>query len=172
MNSIELSSDSVESTVAIGKIIGSELEPGIAIGLSGDLGAGKTEMARGIAESLGISSISSPTYVIESQYKLPGSKSGLLLSHWDLYRVQDREFYFELAHLKLSKKVFCLVEWPEKVPGIEDLLDIKILIRCPRLSRESSRNANEDQDTRIIEIVFVDSENPLVGKIKEALKAR
>ena len=64
----------VEATMALGESLGAHLEPGDAVGLVGDLGAGKTSMARGIARGLGVDdpeAVTSPTYLIVIEHAGP-----------------------------------------------------------------------------------------------------
>jgi len=68
----------------LGAQIGAQLKPGDLILLNGDLGAGKTVLVQGIAQALGITGVTSPTFVISKSYK------GLLpLIHVDVYRLLD-----------------------------------------------------------------------------------
>ena len=68
----------------LGAQIGAQLKPGDLILLNGDLGAGKTVLVQGIAQALGITGVTSPTFVISKNYK------GLLpLIHVDVYRLLD-----------------------------------------------------------------------------------
>src|SRR5260370_24926180 len=76
--------DSVEETRALGRRLGAALEAGDVIGLEGDLGTGKTELVKGIAEALGVAAgVHSPTFVLHHQYKGP-----LTVEHHDLYRLE------------------------------------------------------------------------------------
>jgi tRNA threonylcarbamoyladenosine biosynthesis protein TsaE len=68
----------------LGAKIGAQLKCGDLILLKGDLGAGKTVLVQGIAKSLGIAGVTSPTFVISKSY--PGS---LPLIHVDVYRILD-----------------------------------------------------------------------------------
>ena len=77
-----------EEMIALGRRLGEILFDGAAVGLSGPLGAGKTTLARGIAEGLGIEEgyvVSSPTYTIMQSY--PCSERDL--HHMDLYRIKS-----------------------------------------------------------------------------------
>ncbi|MBP7495648.1 MAG: tRNA (adenosine(37)-N6)-threonylcarbamoyltransferase complex ATPase subunit type 1 TsaE, partial [Spirochaetales bacterium] len=76
---------SPESTLQIGRSLAKNLHPGSILILTGSLGSGKTILAQGIAEGLGIEeSLRSPTYtyIIEYEGKVP-------LYHIDLYRVDE-----------------------------------------------------------------------------------
>ena len=75
---------SAEEMHNLGAKIGTQLIAGDLILLNGDLGAGKTVLVQGIAQSLGIQGVTSPTFVISKNY--PGS---LPLIHVDVYRLLD-----------------------------------------------------------------------------------
>jgi tRNA threonylcarbamoyladenosine biosynthesis protein TsaE len=79
---IEISS--AEDMHDFGARIGAQLRAGDLILLNGDLGAGKTVLVQGIAQSLGIQGVTSPTFVISKNY--PGSPP---LIHVDVYRLLD-----------------------------------------------------------------------------------
>jgi tRNA threonylcarbamoyladenosine biosynthesis protein TsaE len=68
----------------LGAKIGAQLKSGDLILLNGDLGAGKTVLVQGIAQSLGIEGVTSPTFVISKSYK-----GALPLIHVDVYRLLD-----------------------------------------------------------------------------------
>jgi tRNA threonylcarbamoyladenosine biosynthesis protein TsaE len=88
------------------------------IGLSGDLGSGKTTFVKFLARHLGIEDeILSPTFVIAKFYELPGMLSWSRLIHVDAYRIENPD---ELRALKWEnlvsdKKHLIVVEWPEQV---------------------------------------------------------
>src|SRR5581483_10047084 len=81
-------SHSPEETVALGEAWGRAATSGLVIGLSGDLGAGKTQLAKGIARGLGVPGrVHSPTFTLVNEY----SGGRLPLFHVDLYRLETRE---------------------------------------------------------------------------------
>ena len=95
------------------------------MGLSGDLGSGKTSFAQGVANALGVSEhVTSPTFILERIYKLsqplPFTISHLPfvhLVHIDAYRLDNAS---ELKHLGFEELVqdpgnLILIEWPERV---------------------------------------------------------
>ena len=109
-------SNSFLETVEIGRKIGKTLQAGDIICLEGDLGAGKTSLTKGIAQSLNIEEeITSPTYTIISEY--PGKYK---LFHMDLYRIDSSE-EFEMigADEILFSDGISIIEWSER---IEDYL--------------------------------------------------
>ena len=78
-------SHSPEETAALGERWGQEAQPGLVIGLSGDLGAGKTQLVKGLARGLGIQSrVVSPTFALVHEYH----DGRLPLAHLDLYRLE------------------------------------------------------------------------------------
>jgi tRNA threonylcarbamoyladenosine biosynthesis protein TsaE len=78
-------SHSPEETLALGEAWGRAAGPGLVIGLSGDLGAGKTQLTRGVGRGLGVTSrVHSPTFTLVNEY----SGGRLSLFHIDLYRLE------------------------------------------------------------------------------------
>jgi tRNA threonylcarbamoyladenosine biosynthesis protein TsaE len=81
---VTLISRSPDQTLALGRVWGESALPGWIIGLTGDLGAGKTQLVKGLAQGLGITArVHSPTFVLVNEY--PGGR--LPLAHLDLYRL-------------------------------------------------------------------------------------
>src|SRR3954451_5846934 len=81
-------SHSPVETMVLGEQWGREAQPGLVIGLSGDLGAGKTELVKGIARGLGVTDcVHSPTFSLVNTY----SGGRLPLHHLDLYRLDTVE---------------------------------------------------------------------------------
>src|SRR5262245_18804691 len=86
MSAHMIESRSAEETIRLGAQWGREARPGWVIGLTGDLGAGKTQLVKGIAEGLGISKrIQSPTFTLVRTY----TSGRLPLYHLDLYRLDS-----------------------------------------------------------------------------------
>ncbi len=111
MNQLEIISHSPEQTQQIGASIGEIAQPGDNLFLVGDLGAGKTCLAQGIARGLNIKEYAaSPSFVLIRELK-----GRLPLYHIDFYRLDHLE---EIAELGLDDYLYghgvCLVEWAEK----------------------------------------------------------
>ena len=112
---------------ALGHALEAIAEPSIAggavvIGLAGDLGAGKTTLARATLRALGVEgTVRSPTYTIAEPYE---TRIGRIW-HLDLYRIAhpDEIEYIAIRDL-VSESAACLVEWPERggLPEIDCLL--------------------------------------------------
>lgn len=100
-------------TEALGEAWGRRATSGLVIGLSGDLGAGKTQFVKGLARGLGITSrVQSPTFALVNIY----TGGRLLLFHLDLYRLETRE-QFAAAGLEdyLRPEGVTVIEWAERV---------------------------------------------------------
>lgn len=110
----EILTHSSEETIAQGRAIGARLKPPVLILLSGDLGAGKTTLTKGIAAGLGAAredDVTSPTFTLVHKYE--GSTR---VYHVDLYRIEDLH---DLETLGLED-MFCeqaviIVEWPNRL---------------------------------------------------------
>jgi tRNA threonylcarbamoyladenosine biosynthesis protein TsaE len=110
-----LETNSPDETFALGAALGEVLEPRDFVGLSGQLGAGKTLFSRGVAQGAGapLEDVSSPTYSIVQSYR-----GRVVLHHADLYRLSsDDELYATGYYELLEGEGAALVEWVEQVPG-------------------------------------------------------
>jgi len=104
---------SPEDTLAIGEKIGREAKPGLLCTLDGDLGAGKTVLAQGVAKGLDIKEyVNSPTFTIVQVYE-----SGRMpLYHLDVYRIGDIEEMEEIGYEDcFYGDGLCIVEWAELI---------------------------------------------------------
>jgi tRNA threonylcarbamoyladenosine biosynthesis protein TsaE len=103
-----------------GSRIGERAKPPLVIALRGDLGAGKTTLARAIARGAGVQgSIPSPTFNLIFRYR--GAR-GIEIAHLDLYRLEDPEEIWALGWEELpGVDDLMLIEWPERA---EDLLPV------------------------------------------------
>ncbi len=116
-------STSVENTIELGKKIGSILNAGDVLLLTGDLGAGKTHIAKGIGMALGVKKIiNSPTFTIVKEYY-----GNIPFYHLDLYRLDGLNNDFDLEEYIESDGV-CVIEWPHQIDEIipKEYLNIKI----------------------------------------------
>lgn len=99
---------SPEETVALGRRVGATLRAGDVVFLVGELGAGKTTFARGLASACGIASgVRSPTFAVMHRYR--GQPD---LVHIDLYRQADESGLDDLAIEDWGDEVVTVVEWP------------------------------------------------------------
>jgi len=90
----------------------------VVVGLSGDLGAGKTTFVQGVAEALGIEGrITSPTFILQKSYSIEGNKRFKNLVHVDAYRLEseDEMNAFDWLATINNKDNLIFVEWPERI---------------------------------------------------------
>jgi tRNA threonylcarbamoyladenosine biosynthesis protein TsaE len=110
---LRLTLGSEAETEALGRALARIAEPGLVVGLIGDLGAGKTRLVRAIAEALGVdpAAIASPTFVLIHEYggRLP-------IYHFDAYRLASPDDFDALgAPEYFAAGGICLVEWADLV---------------------------------------------------------
>jgi tRNA threonylcarbamoyladenosine biosynthesis protein TsaE len=121
-------SHSPEATAVLGETWGRAAEPGWVIGLTGELGAGKTQLVKGIARGLAVTArVHSPTFTLVTEY----SGGRLPLFHLDLYRLETQaqivaaglEQYF-------SPPGIAVVEWAERWRGKPPERFRRVTIEC------------------------------------------
>ncbi|HEX6068820.1 MAG TPA: tRNA (adenosine(37)-N6)-threonylcarbamoyltransferase complex ATPase subunit type 1 TsaE [Longimicrobiaceae bacterium] len=103
--------------VAWGERIGKGADPPLFLALRGDLGAGKSTLARAIARGAGVEGpVPSPTFNLLFRYETP---RGVALAHLDLYRLEDPEEVWELGWGELPEaREIVVVEWPERAEAL------------------------------------------------------
>ncbi len=116
-----------EETRTFGQRLGRRLFPRAVVALVGQLGAGKTHLARAIAEGLEIPNpdiVSSPTFVLVQEYA-----ARLLIYHFDAYRLAAEAEFADLGvHEYYQAGGVCLIEWADKVRGVlpSEYLEIRM----------------------------------------------
>ncbi len=117
--------ESAGETEKLGERIGSVLEPGIVVALTGDLGAGKTTLTKGIARGLAVSDlIHSPTFTLIHEHK-----GRLPVYHFDLYRLDSPEQLDDLGYEDyFYGDGVSIVEWSEKAQELlpPDHIELRI----------------------------------------------
>jgi len=111
----QVQSLSAVDTLNLGKQLGRILKGGDIICLIGDLGAGKTVLAKGIGEALGIEEpMTSPTFTFMQEYSGFAQGVPIRLIHMDLYRLKHPE-EVEVIGVEdaFQEDSICLIEWPE-----------------------------------------------------------
>lgn len=127
---IECRSQSPAQTEQIGEVIGQHLEAGDCLCLSGALGAGKTQLTRGIARGWGSENrVTSPTFMLIQQYAGPPGKGDLY--HVDAYRLRDSNDALTtgLGEL-LDTGQTLVIEWPERLADLlpADRIEIRLTV--------------------------------------------
>ncbi len=127
-DSIEITVNGPEEALRVGELLGEMLKPGDIVALTGELGAGKTVIVKGIARGLGIEEEpTSPTFVIMNVYE---GKN--VLYHFDLYRVSGveeleglgyRDFFYDNGVV--------VVEWADRAREIFPPSAIRVEIAIP-----------------------------------------
>ncbi|CUS03468.2 conserved protein of unknown function [Candidatus Promineifilum breve] len=146
---LDFVSTSVAQTERLGIRLGELLEPRDVVCLSGELGAGKTTLARGIGRGWGTPlRVTSPTFVLVNEY--PRSSDGAILYHVDCYRL-ERAADIATTGLEdiLDAEAAAIIEWPEHIVDLlpADRLWITLTYDSPtrrrlRLSAIGPRAAN------------------------------
>jgi tRNA threonylcarbamoyladenosine biosynthesis protein TsaE len=135
---LDLNAPDADATLRLGAHIARALDTASAaplvIGLTGELGAGKTTLVRGILRALGVAgTVRSPTFTLLESY----SVASLEISHLDLYRVQSPLEIEALGIRELLEpaRVF-LIEWPEHGVGAIPVPDLDIELSVADPGRE------------------------------------
>jgi len=137
------------ATRRFGLALGRHAEPGLVVGLTGNLGAGKTRIVQAAAEGLGAvdDDVSSPTFVLIREY------SGRFpVYHFDTYRLRDSDEFLELgADEYLSGSGICFVEWADRIAEVlpRDRLDITLEITGID-SRQATLRASGPRSRRVL----------------------
>jgi tRNA threonylcarbamoyladenosine biosynthesis protein TsaE len=113
---VKHSSKSEQNTIEFGKSYGEKSRGGDVFLLTGDLGGGKTQFVKGLAQGLGVTAdITSPTFTYEKIYQ--GQE--LILYHFDLYReeVLDQDIRLLMEEALADPKGITAIEWAERAKG-------------------------------------------------------
>ncbi len=140
---IELAKEA--DTLALGASLALGARGGLVLYLSGDLGSGKTTLARGLIRALGHAGpIKSPTYALVEVYEL----SSIHLYHFDFYRFKNQQEWEDAGFREyFAPDALCIVEWPERALGLLAPADLEIRLefapqgRLARIDCASERGA-------------------------------
>ena len=125
-------SHSAAETEALGESWAAEARRGWVIGLSGDLGAGKTQLVKGLARGLGVTErVHSPTFALVNQY----TTGRLPLFHLDLYRLETpKQIHSAGLEDFLQPDGVAVIEWVEKL----EIADCRLPVRGRVIARFAS----------------------------------
>ncbi len=154
---VVIQSKSASETVRLGRNIGSRLLPGDVVALVGELGAGKTQLIKGLAAGAGITNptyISSPSFTLINEY--PGKSP---FYHIDLFRLSKESEAEELGlEDYIQGKGITAIEWADKIPSF--LPKAFLLIRIAYTGRNTRSLEISGKGKRYLNLVdqFQDSE--------------
>jgi tRNA threonylcarbamoyl adenosine modification protein YjeE len=115
------------ATEALAHRIAGGLRAGDVLALRGDLGAGKTTLARFVLRALGVDDcVPSPSFTLVQEYET----QALRVSHFDLYRIEDPSELDELGFDEALETGAVMIEWPERAEARlpDDRLDVTLEI--------------------------------------------
>ncbi len=138
---------------AFGARLGALFSGGAVVELIGDVGAGKTTLAKGIARGLAVNeAVQSPSFTISRVYD---GRDGLILAHYDFYRLADAGIMAEeLREMISDPQTVTLIEWGGVVEGVLPTDRLSVRIESPT------------ENTRQLSIV---SHGPISHKLEQQL---
>ena len=138
--------NSREETIALGERLGRALVAGDVLVLTGDLGAGKTQLTKGIAAGMGVTDdVTSPTFTIEMVYE--GAE--MPLYHFDLYRLDDPDQLEDTGIFDvLGADGVCSIEWGEQFA--DEIGDARVDVFVTRLDDEAAPGEEPPREVRLV----------------------
>ncbi len=135
-----------EETIALGERLGAALEPGDVLVLTGDLGAGKTQLTKGIAAGMGITDdVTSPTFNILMVYE----GAAMPLYHFDLYRLDDPDQLEDIGFYEmLEGDGACVIEWGEQFT--EQIGPERLDVYLTRLDAQAAPGEEPPREVRLV----------------------
>lgn len=121
------------ATAAVGARLARLLRPGDVVTLSGDLGAGKTTLARALIRTLmndPLLDVPSPSFSLVQPYEFPS----LSVLHADLYRLADESEIEELGLIE-DPQAIVIVEWPERAPHLAQRASVTVRLELAGAGR-------------------------------------
>ena len=137
------------ATLALGAALAPHLSPGLVLALSGELGAGKTTLVRGLLRALGHAGrVKSPTYTLVEVYEV----SRLCLYHFDFYRFHDPSEWIDAGFRDVfNGRNVCLIEWPERARGQLPPVDLQIALEVTEPGRLATITASSPAGERLLD---------------------
>lgn len=157
----EFLSRSTEQTIALGEALGRVLSATDVLVLTGDLGAGKTQLTKGVARGMGVTDdVTSPTFTIEMVYE--GSE--MPLYHFDLYRLDDPGQLEDTGLFDaLGSDGPCVIEWGEQFA--DEIGDERCDVYVTRLDGEVAAGQEPPREIRL------EPHGAAAGRLADALDA-
>ncbi|OGF48658.1 MAG: tRNA (adenosine(37)-N6)-threonylcarbamoyltransferase complex ATPase subunit type 1 TsaE [Candidatus Firestonebacteria bacterium GWA2_43_8] len=127
---------SQSETIKLGRELGKALKPGSIVALTGDLGAGKTYLTKGIVKGLGVKAgVRSPTFVIMNIY--PGK---IPVFHYDCYRLKNEAEMEKLGYEEyFYGKGITVIEWADRIPGLIPANAIRVQFKIGKDNKREIR---------------------------------
>lgn len=146
-----------ESTERLGMILAGLAKPGDVIALIGDLGAGKTQLVRGMAKALGIptAQVSSPTYVFVHEYEPPpkADPENPVLVHIDAYRIESVDAFRATVWGEdgrdLREDAIVAIEWANLVEAALPADCIKVTLEHAENGRTATIQGSAHLESRL-----------------------
>lgn len=137
---------STDETIALGERLGALLQPGDVAVLTGDLGAGKTQLTKGVAAALGVTDdVTSPTFNILMVYE--GAQ--MPLYHFDLYRLDDASQLEDIGFYDiLEGDGPCVIEWGEQF--IDEIGPERLDVYLTRLDEQAGVGEEPPREVRLV----------------------
>ncbi len=130
-----------KETIELGEFLAKKCKGGEVFALSGDLGSGKTVLAKGMAKGLGVKAyVTSPTFVLMKIYGTGKGRKIKEFVHVDCYRLGHEQDLIDIGITEYLNRpdAVCLIEWAEKLPFLKKYDVSRIVFR--RLSGKDKRS--------------------------------
>jgi tRNA threonylcarbamoyladenosine biosynthesis protein TsaE len=137
---------SQEETIALGERLGALLQMGDVLVLTGDLGAGKTQLTKGIAAGMGVEDdVTSPTFNILMVY----GGADMPLYHFDLYRLDDPDQLEDIGlYEMLDGDGACVIEWGEQFS--DEIGPERLDVYLTRLDEQAAVGEEPPREVRLV----------------------
>lgn len=160
LNLLEIKLTDAGMTARVGRVLADLALPRDILALWGDLGAGKTTLARGFigARAPGNEAVASPTFTLVQTYPTEAAGAPVDIWHFDLYRLKSAEEAYELGIEEAFADGISLIEWPARLGSL-----------LPRNRLDVILSAGSSGDSRFLSLAGSEVWARRLGGFKEAL---
>ena len=140
-----------DATMAAGAALAPRLHGGMIVTLTGELGAGKTKLVRGLVRGLGwTGTVKSPSYSLVEHYPMPS----LYLYHFDFYRFNNVAEWEDAGFADYFRPdALCVIEWPQRVRDRLPAIDVALSLHYRGEGRELSLQANTPEGNACLAVL-------------------